>query len=256
MLNSSSFFPLQSAPVGLPAGLAKLFVIHAARFVERRKRIESQLAVVGMPFEFVMDFDIPEITEDITRRFFAAGGLSKSQQSCALKHWRAMQHIVDAGYAHTLVLEDDVIFAPGFSLALHSLMIELAATENRASVTFLGCGGHYYIPADEIRVGQLLYQRNQGKFADSYIVSFDAAKRRLDWIAVHGITHPIDHLFELIDRETGTSMLWLEPPVVEQGSHNGTFASALDKSHPLWFQFLQFRWKKMWRRRQHLKDQS
>ena len=44
-------------------------------------------------------------------------------------------------------------------------------------------------------------------------------------------------------------MYWLEPPIVEQGSHNGRFRSALDASHPLWFQSLQFRWKKLWRRK-------
>lgn len=256
MPNSPTLLPTHHSPIGLPSGLAKLFVIHAAQFIERRKRVESQLAEIGLPFKFVMEFDIPDITEEITRRFFSSGGLSKSQQSCALKHWRVMKHVVDAGYPHTLILEDDVILAPDFSSVLHALMPELAMTENLSNVTFLGCGGHYYVAADEVRSGQLLYPRNQGKFADSYIISFDAAKRRFDWISTHGITQPIDHLFELIDRTTATTMLWLEPPVVEQGSHNGTFNSALDKSHPRWFQFLQFRWKKMWRRRQHLKDQN
>lgn len=256
MPNPSSFSSAQALPLGLPPGLAKVFVIHAAQFVERRKRIESQLAAIGLPFEFVREFDVPDITDDIRQRFFAHASLSNSQQSCALKHWRAMQHVVQAGYAHTLILEDDVILAPDFLAVLHRLMHELLALSRGANVTFLGCGGHYYIPAEEVRPGQLLYPRHQGKFADSYIVSLDAAKRRLDWITAHGITQPIDHLFELIDRQLATPMLWLEPPVVEQGSHNGTFSSALDKSHPRWFQFLQFRWKKMWRRRQHSTDQN
>ena len=251
---SSSF--TSSQPQGLPGGLVKVFVIHAAQFTERRKRIESQLAAIGLPFEFVHEFDVPDITDDIKHHFFAHAALSSSQQSCALKHWYVMKHVVKGGFSHTLILEDDVILAPNFLPVLYDLMRELVAVSHGADVTFLGCGGHYYVSADEVRPGQLLYPRNQGKFADSYIVSFEAARRRLDWIAVHGITQPIDHLFELIDRQNVTSMLWLEPPVVEQGSHNGTFSSALDKSHPRWFQFLQFRWKKAWRRRQHSTDQN
>lgn len=234
----------------LPSGLDAIFVIHASIFVERRKLIQAQLDALGLPFEFVLDFDIPAIPDELKQRLFKASELSPAQQSCALKHWQAHNHIVQRKISRALVLEDDVILSSEFWPALNRLMPEELALGD-PHVTFLGCGGHYYVPHDQIQRGQLLYPRNQGKFADSYIVSLETAQRRLDWIEARGIPRPIDHLFEQIDRELSTPMFWLEPPVVEQGSHNGTFASSLDKSHPLWFQALQFRWKKMWRRRQH-----
>jgi glycosyl transferase family 25 len=245
---SSSFTP--AAPQPLPAGLDAIFVIHATTFVERRRFIEAQMAGLGLPFELVLDFDIPAIPEDLRQRLFRGSHLSPAQQSCALKHWQAHRLIAERGLSRALILEDDVIFSAQFLPALTGLMKEELALGD-PHVTFLGCGGHYYVPHQQIRPGQWLYPRDQGKFADSYIVSLATVQRRLDWIAANGITQPIDHTFEHIDRTLATPMFWLEPPVVEQGSHNGKFSSALDKSHPLWFQALQFRWKKMWRRRRH-----
>lgn len=241
---------LPVSPQALPAGLDAIFVIHAAPFVERRQFIEAQMASLGLPYEFVLDFDIPAIPEDLRQRLFRGNNLSPAQQSCALKHWQAHRLILERGLSRALILEDDVIFSPQFWPALSGLMKEELALGD-PHVTFLGCGGHYYVPHEHIRAGQWLYPRNQGKFADSYIVSLATVQRRLDWIEANGITLAIDHTFEHIDRTLATPMFWLEPPVVEQGSHNGKFSSALDKSHPLWFQALQFRWKKLWRRRRH-----
>ena len=238
------------ATQALPQGLDAIFVIHATRFVERRRFIEAQMQALGLPFEFVLDFDIPDIPQALRARLFRGDGLSPAQQSCALKHWQAHQLILQRNLSRALILEDDVILSKEFWPALKGLMHEELALGD-PHVTFLGCGGHYYVPHEHIRAGQWLYPRNQGKFADSYIVSQSTAKKRLDWIDHNGITLPIDHTFEHIDRTLATPMFWLEPPVVEQGSHNGKFSSTLDKSHPLWFQALQFRWKKLWRRRRH-----
>jgi glycosyl transferase family 25 len=259
-LSAGSRFSLQSAPMSidqssltqraLPEGLEAIFVIHATSFVQRRRFIEAQMKALGLPFEFVLDFDIPAIPAELKQRLFRDDSLSPAQQSCALKHWQAHRLIVERQISRALVLEDDVILSSAFWPALEGLMREELVLGD-PHVTFLGCGGHYYVPHDQIRPGQWLYPRNQGKFADSYILSLKTAKKRLDWIDRHGITQPIDHTFEHIDRELGTPMFWLEPPVVEQGSHNGMFSSTLDKSHPLWFQALQFRWKKFWRRRKH-----
>jgi glycosyl transferase family 25 len=248
-MHASAAVPSE-AKLAFPRGLDAIFVIHASTFVERRRRIEAQMNALGLPFEFVLDFDVPAIPESLKRRIFRQGTLSPAQQSCALKHWKAHQLMVERQTLRALVLEDDVILAKGFLLTLEKLMLEELSLGD-PHVTFLGCGGHYYVPTEQIREGQFLYLRNQGKFADSYIVSIETAVRRLAWIEANGIPYAIDHTFEHIDRTLGTPMYWLEPPVVEQGSHNGTFSSTLEKSHTLWFQKLQFRWKKWWRRRRH-----
>ena len=231
-----------------PQGIDAIFIIHAASLAERRKLIEAQLSALGMAHEFILDYDVGAIPDALRKRMIRTDALSPPQQSCALKHWRAHVLADQRGHDRVLVLEDDVILAPDFATALQRALAEDTAITS-PHVTFLGCGGHYYVPKADLMPGRLLYRRDQGKFADSYLVNRGAVKRRLQWIEQHGIARPIDHLLEAIDREAGTPMYWLEPPIVEQGSHNGRFASTLSASHPLWFQALQFRWKKLWRRK-------
>lgn len=231
-----------------PHGIDAIFVIHAASLAQRRELIEGQLSALGMAHEFILDYDVPAIPEPLRQRMIRTDSLSPGQQSCALKHWHAHVLAEQRGLERVLVLEDDVILDPDFAGLFQQALAEEIEIRD-PHVTFLGCGGHYYVPKADLVPGQLLYRRNQGKFADSYIVNRAAVKRRLQWLEQHGIARPIDHLFEAIDREQGTAMYWLEPPIVEQGSHNGKFPSTLDASHPLWFQNLQFRWKRLWRRR-------
>lgn len=235
---------------GLPFGIDAIFVIHAAQFVDRAKLIRTQLEELKLQFEWVLEYDVPAINDSIREKFFKNPTLLPSQQSCALKHWRVQQMIVERKLRRALVLEDDAILASDF-LEIFNRMMREESLIGEPHVTFLGCGGHYYVGSAELKEGQLLYPRNQGKFTDSYIVVFEAAKRRLEWINANGIPLPIDHLFEQIDRELSIQMYWLEPPIVEQGSHNGRFDSEINKIHARWFQAIQFRWKKMWRRRSH-----
>ena len=237
----------------LPDGLDAIFVIHVTSFKDRAVLIESQMAERGLPFEYILDYDIPDMPEYLQNKLFKQDiDLSPAQRSCAMKHWQAHRLISDRQLKRALVLEDDVILSKNFMQALDGLMKEEVLLIE-PHVTFLGCGGHYYVPHEEIQSGRWIYPRNQGKFADSYIISCNTAKRRLDWIDGNGIPTAIDHAFEYIDRTLGTPMYWLEPPAVEQGSHNGRFASALEDSGPLWLQTLKYKWKKIWRRRHHTK---
>ena len=231
-----------------PQGIDAIFVIHAASLAERRKLIDAQLSALGLPHEFILDYDVPAIPKVLRDRMFRSSALSPGQQSCALKHWQAHVLADRRGLERVMVLEDDVILAPDFVVVLERALAEDAAIGG-PHVTFLGCGGHYYVPKADLEPGRLLYRQDQGKFADSYIINRSAVRLRLDWIERFGIERPIDHEFEAIDREAGTAMYWLEPPIVEQGSHNGQFRSTLESSYPLWFQAIQFRWKKLWRRK-------
>ena len=115
---SSNTAPRQA----LPAGLDAIFVIHATSFVERRQFIEAQMAELGLPFEFVLDFDVPSIPEDLRQQLFHDDKLSPAQQSCALKHWKAHRLIAQSKLSRALILEDDVIFSAQFLPALKGLM--------------------------------------------------------------------------------------------------------------------------------------
>jgi len=75
---------------------------------------------------------------------------------------------------------------------------------------------------------------------EAYIVSDEVARRRVSWIEQRGIRLPIDNLFEQMDQELKIQLYWLEDPVVEQGSKNGRFQSAIEPIQSRFMQGIKF----------------
>ncbi len=230
----------------MPA-LDAVYVINVKAFEERRRSILSQLQRFGLIAEVIYDWDPADIDDAVSARWFVPGTLTLAQRSCALKHVAALQRISERRQAHALVLEDDALLATGFAAGVDRALTE-APAYSELSVIFIGSGGNFYTPRSRREPGRSLYPGPRGRFADSYIIGHPAADKRLAWIGEHRISQPIDNQFETIDREAGIAMLWLEDPVVEQGSKSGRFVTAIDKQYPRWLQGLQFHWEKLRRK--------
>ena len=224
-----------------------IYVINVKAFHERRAFMEAQLLKHDMTAEFILDGDADELTDEVINQYFVGDNLSANQMSCALKHIMTLQRIVNRKQQQALVLEDDAIFSPKFNEGLHHALEE-SPRFNGPKVIFIGCGGNFYTPKSLRKPGQHLYVGSRGRFTDSYIIDCDTAQKRLDWIVSNKVSLPIDNQFEKIDRELGISMLWLEEPVVEQGSKAGLFISAVEKAPPVWLQGLLFNWEKLKRK--------
>jgi len=227
--------------------LVAIYVINVKQFTERRQLIESQLLKHKLNAEFILDWDKDELTTEIIDQFFTENELTRGQMSCAIKHIIALQHIAKQTQGYSLVLEDDALFSDDFDQGLSNALKE---SENfpEAKVIFIGSGGNFYTPKSKRVKGQHLYIGNRGRFADSYIIDASTAQLRLDWIETHKVSQPIDNQFESIDRELGIQMLWLEDPVVEQGSKAGMFDSSLEPAPPPWLQRIFFAWEKLKRK--------
>lgn len=230
-------------------GLDAILVINVRRFVERRRHVEAQLARFGLRAGFVHEHDAEDITPEEERRWFAGAQLNAGQKSCALKHIAALQRVVDHGWQHCLVLEDDVVLADDFAEGVRAALAETRDTPH-PYVIYLGAGGNFYTPASERVAGQRIYDGNRGRFADSYVLAAQEAALRLAHLTAQPITQPIDVAFEAIDRAAGIRFLWLEDPVVEQGSKLGLFQTSLEPALPNWLQALRFRLERL--RRKHL----
>lgn len=224
-----------------------VYVINVKAFKERRAFMEGQLLSHNITAEFIIDGDADELTAEMINRYFIGDNLSPNQMSCAFKHIMALEKVVENRQLQALILEDDAIFSPGFDEGLNYALAESPGFDG-AKVIFIGCGGNFYTPKSLRKPGQHLYVGSRGRFTDSYIIDFNTAQKRLDWIAVNKVSLPIDNQFETIDRELDITMLWLEEPVVEQGSKAGLFMSALEKAPPVWLQGLLFKWEKLKRK--------
>jgi glycosyl transferase, family 25 len=225
-----------------------IYVLNVKKFTERRAFMEKQLAKAGLQAEFIFDWDADELTDEIIDRYFAKdNNLSAAQKSCALKHITALQKVAESDSTFVLILEDDAVFAKEFSLGLQRALIQSEQFSDD-KVIYIGSGGNFFTPKSQRKPGQYLYLGTRGRFADSYIIDSITAQKRLDWIMTHKVCAPIDNQFEQIDKQAGIKIVWLEEPIVEQGSKNGLFDSTLEPAPPTWIQSWLFGFEKLKRK--------
>ncbi len=227
--------------------LDSLWVLNVKKFTERRVFMENQLAQLDLQAEFIFAWDVDDISAEIEQQYFIGTDLSLAQKSCALKHLTALQNIAARNTPFNLVLEDDAVLTADFATGLQYALAESSQFTGH-KVIYIGSGGNFFTPKSERKAGQHLYLAQRGRFADSYLIDSETAQQRLDWIAQHKISQPIDNQFEFIDKALGIQIVWLEEPIVEQGSKNGLFNSALEPAPPAWLQGLKFRFEKFKRK--------
>lgn len=228
-------------------GLDAILIINVKSFVERRRHVEAQLARFGLRGEFIHEFDADEITADVDRRWFVGDQLNRGQKSCALKHVVVLQRVIEHGWQHCLVLEDDVVLADDFPEGVRAALAE-TRDEPRPYVIYLGAGGNFYTPASQRQPGRRIYPATKGRFTDSYIIGAQEAALRLARIEAQPMTKPIDVVFDSVDRAAGIRFLWFEDPVVEQGSKLGVFRTSLEAAPPNWLQGLRYRLERLRRK--------
>lgn len=218
-------------------------------YEDRERHIVKEFGRRGVPVHFYTDWDKADITPADRQRWVGGSELSGAVLSLALKHHGIWQEFLESGKPYCLVFEDDVFLARDFNAKLGKCIAELGDPD-RMAVVYLGNGSNYYVGWKNLKRGQHLYPAIHARCTDSYLITRPVAKARCDWFAANKITTSIDHLIEKVDPEIGVQMLWFERPIVEQGSENGTFRSAIvnKKRRPLWLKRLQWNWKKYRRR--------
>jgi glycosyl transferase family 25 len=226
----------------------QIYVLNVKKFSERRSFMNNQLAKFGLQAEYIFDWDVDELTADIIERYFATdNNLSAPQKSCALKHITAFERIVESNSKFVLILEDDAVFSNEFRLGLERALNQVGQFLGD-KIIYIGSGGNFFTPKSQRKQGQYLYLGSRGRFTDSYIIDKATAQKRLDWILVHKISDPIDNQFDKIDKQLDIKILWLEDPIVEQGSKNGLFSSTIEPVPPTRIQSLLFGFEKLKRK--------
>lgn len=226
-----------------------VLVISVRTLHERIRHVQQEMAEHGIQFEWIFDFDPPDISAELIAHTFAPSDLELRHQSLVLKHMQAWRICVERGYRRVLVFEDDVVLSPRFALVLQQALTEADAFA-QPYLIYLGCGYNRYA-ASARTSPTMLVPGGPLTAADALIIDVRAAQQRLNWLASHRITRPADWLLREVDAQLGIPHFWLREPIVEQGSMNGRFNSLLDEKRRLrgrWYAWLRFRWDK-WRHR-------
>jgi glycosyl transferase family 25 len=228
-----------------------VYVIHARKFADRAIHMASQLAKFQIPYELIEQHD-PDAIDPATKSRFMPPDyrFSIGKFSCSLKHFEALRRIAARGHRRALVLEDDVVLDRNFSGELAKILEEAAAITGPHTIQ-IGSGGNMFIPRKRLQPGKHLYEADQVRTNEAYLVGAETARLRIDWLDRNQIYNCTDHLFNRIDREMKIRCYWSEPAIVVQGSMNGMFHSSLDagrSTRPLWFLKLRFGWQRLRRK--------
>ena len=111
-------------------GMEKVIVIHAKHLRERMVHMERQLRDWPGEVVYVTEADKDELTDELIDTYFVPGCelYNKSgATSCAIKHIKACQYIVDHQLEGALVLEDDIVLHQGFEADFAKTIAEYRA---------------------------------------------------------------------------------------------------------------------------------
>lgn len=211
------------------------YVLHVKQGAEDREAsIVKQFSILGLPFEWILEYDIPEITGEVLSHYKHHGTeLRPEEISCCLKHFTAWEKIAASPAGGGFVFEDDALIdTTKFTQIAQQALSEFKADRQDLGHISLGDGCAMSVPWTHIRKGKLLYPAELVRAADSYWITKKTARLRLAWLQQNGFCWPADHMINKIDNELHSPILWLEPAVVTQGSYCGLFGSIIQKTGP------------------------
>lgn len=227
-----------------------VFVLSVRTFEDRIKHVKQQLALQGIEYQFIFEFDIPELNSEILLATFESENiLDKPQQSLVLKHIHAWRLCVENNYKNILVFEDDVILSPDFVSRLNSAVMKLEKTQS-SYLLFLG-GADTKVPDSFLLSNEDIVEQPIAT-AEAYVTDYSACLKRINWLPNNKVNLPADFLLRTMDPLCNIKQFWMRNPIAEQGSVTGVFESSLDrqrKKHSLWFNFLRYQWQKINRKK-------
>lgn len=236
-------------PFGVNSFVDKVYVLSVKSFKDRIHHIKQEMAKHNIQFEFIFEYDIPELTHAILKKNFSHSTLTLAQKSLVLKHRYAWQDALKHKYKRVLIFEDDVILLPHFNQNFEILIASIKKLP-KDYLIFFG-GGDTKVP-NHFFLEKGLLVKHRIATTEAYLVDLANIKRRMLWLKKHRMDLPSDHLIAHIDCDLHHAHhYWVKKPLVEQGSVTGLFTSKLDANrlkHSIYFNILRHRWNKFQRR--------
>jgi len=213
----------------------KIYVLHVKKgYEERLISVKNQFANLDNQITFILDGDIPDLTEFVLNTYFGDGmRMANPATSCAYKHILALQDLVQNNIPYALILEDDFLFRKKFVSVFNETIKEMQQfNTNIKDKLFISYenSNMSYVPKNMLEKNVYLYQHDTTRCAGAYLISRNLAVDILNDIAVNKCTFAIDWYYEYFLKNNKIPVYWCHPPIVEQGSHNGVFVSGIGKN--------------------------
>lgn len=234
----------------------QIYVIHVWNgFEERRKRLEADFRAHNLTWTYILEGDIADLNEELLSTWFAPPFHTPSAgSSCVYKHLRACMRLLESQHDQALIFEDDAILSADFNRIFNQSIQEIAHIPAQTPIYIsYENSGLDFIPASEQKQGHVLYPRNAGRCAGAYLINRAFAHRTLDYARTRKCSKAIDWVHnDLFAEQPDIQAFWCEPAIVEQGSHNGLYASTLESTPSGWLRKWSFalqKWARQWKAR-------
>ena len=227
----------------------KVYVLHYTKLEERRKNIEKSLNYFGIDYELVTDFDQEDLSEEVISEWYSPNEgeynskieplwgaaqnpfrrLNLAEISCTIKHYLCIEKIAENCPNYGLILEDDVFFVENFPDIFNYF---LSKTPEDWGAIFMGCCANLHVPPHLLQKGRCVYPVNHpaSRGGDSYILRNEVAQKITSTMKPFNTISDWELACQLYQHNVKT--YWWEPPLVFQGSENGTYTTTLnDDSH-------------------------
>lgn len=231
----------------------KVFVLHVEKgYEERKKHIEAQMKLHNIDFEYMLDGDIPNLNEALLDNYFINNMKSPTAAtSVATKHLFVYKKILEENLDNALIFEDDVLLHKNFNHIFNKTIRELQnlkLNDKEAIMISYENSGLEYLSKTEIKSSYYLYPKKDTRCAAAYYINKQAAKTFISIATHQKIELTIDWWHSYLAKENLLTVYWCFPTIVEQGSHNGMFNSAIDTKKRGVYYFIKFKIEKFYKK--------
>jgi len=214
----------------MPSKVCKTYIIHLSTAFERKKHMDLQLFDKQLDFEFIIQGDLSEMSEQIEKKYFT-GELSPLNRasSCAYKHIISYEKMIENEVPLALILEDDIMLDAKFDEKLKLILLEIDRRKMKNMIISLEDSNLKYVLSSEKNATDILYQKKEGRFAGAYLIDLLAATKICEEIYQNKCDYPIDWYHNQLAKKGAIDIWWSTLILATQGSLNGYFPSLIDK---------------------------
>lgn len=212
--------------------MTRVFVLHVGQgYEERAAHMEKMLAAHGMPFEYMLEGDIPDLDAELQTRLFGRADErhADAMHSCAAKHLLVYEKIVRENIPYALIFEDDIFVTRKFDKTFESALQEMQLRHGSEEPFLVGfeatCMG--FVPRSQRKKGQVAYPGRFLQCLGCYLVNQAFARKILEAMQADACHVPVDLWIDDLRSKGAFALYWSYPVVAVQGSHMGKFASSI-----------------------------
>ena len=224
-----------------------VYVVHYSPLKERRTFMEEQFKKYNISATFETEYDREDLTEKDLSQFRWHDDklcIKHSEASLACKQMSIYRKIVENKIDVAVIFEDDVMLFDDF---LAKFMIYYYELPEDWDILFFGSGWNLHVPEHLVKSSDknVFLKNNNGagrnspmvqkegwpscggstRCLDSYVITYSAAKRIMEYIEKTKIHCPFDIFLNGVYRNLKLNVYWGEPSLCKQDC----FESSLKK---------------------------